>query len=96
MPRAAAPYAPHVLSALILLAPAAVAAQELVDVPLDCEPAPAGAACTVEGEVEGTLYCVAYGEDEAPVANSTVSSDAGLAAFNVVPEDIASIRCRVE
>ena len=83
------------LAVLMLLA-APAAAQELVDVPLSCEPAPAGATCEVDAEIEGTLYCVAYGADDAPVANSTVSSDAGLAAFNVVPEDIAAIRCRVE
>ena len=84
--------------ALALLVPAAAFGQELVEVPLDCDPTAGGVQCRIAAvESEGLLYCVAYGADGAPVANTTVASDDGLAALNGVRvEEIASMSCRVE
>ena len=73
-------------------------AQEATDIPLDCENTAGGAQCAVEWAEEGaTLYCIALDADEEPVANSTVSSDDGLAVFNTIEaETIGFVRCRIE
>lgn len=72
-------------------------AQELAEVPLDCESSPGGALCRVATEAGALVYCVAVGSDGAPVANTTVASDDGAAAFNGVRvEEIAAIQCRLE
>lgn len=65
------------------------------DRPLDCAGTDGGIACKVEMAEGETLYCLAYGPDDEPRANSTVSSDDGLAVFNgLVVEDVSAIRCR--
>ena len=87
----------HTMAA-IFLAAAPAAAQDLARVPLECETAPGGAMCQVAMPSDGTLlYCVAEGTDGTPIANTTVASDAGTAAFNGVRvEEIAALSCRAE
>ena len=86
------------LPILAALAAAPAAAQELSTVPLDCETTPGGVQCRVAvGDTASLLYCVAYGADDVPVANTTVSGDEGIAVLNgVTVEEIAGLRCRVE
>ena len=73
------------------------AAQEFAEVPLNCAATPGGAACMVEIVAGSVLYCVANNADGNPVANTTVASDDGMAAFNGVRvEEIATLACRAE
>ena len=83
--------------ALSLLIALPAAAQEFADVPLNCEATPGGAICTVEIVAGALLYCVANDSEGQPVANTTVASDDGVAAFNGVRvEEIAALTCRAE
>ena len=88
-----------VLTALLL--PVAAVAQTDDPAPaaseLECTATPGGAECKVEATEEGSLYCLAVDSAGESIANSTVSSDAGVAVFNAVAvEDIAGITCRME
>ena len=88
-------YAVALLALGLLAGPAA--AQELEEVPLNCEATPGGAMCHVAMTAGTLVYCVAAAPDGTPVANTTVASDDGAAAFNGVRvEEIATISCRVE
>lgn len=84
------------LSAAFALACAALpAAADERDLEVDCQPTEGGAACTVAWDTERTLFCMAVGRSGAPIASSTVSSDAGRAVFNRLDAgQIAAMRCR--
>lgn len=64
---------------------------------LDCFETAGGAECTVENGDGILLYCLALDAAGDPLANSTVSSDAGVAVFNAVEvAAIARVTCRAE
>ena len=88
------------LSACILaLLASPAAAQDLSDIPLDCESTPGGAQCRLgtDGAEDAFLYCVAYDAAGDPIGNTTATNDEGVAVLNgVEAEAIARIACRVE
>ena len=71
---------------------------------VSCEATEGGVECaaTVPEDMQddAVLYCLAEDASGEPLANSTVSSDAGIAVFNTLTADdierIAAVTCRAE
>ncbi|WP_299651814.1 hypothetical protein [uncultured Jannaschia sp.] len=71
---------------------------------LDCTATEGGVECAAtipeDAREDAVLYCLAEDAAGDPLANSTVSSDAGIAVFNTLTEAdierIATVTCRAE
>ncbi|WP_299821893.1 hypothetical protein [uncultured Jannaschia sp.] len=87
---------------LLLLVPGHAAAQSAAPDPLSCAATEGGVECTAtvpDGvRDDAVLYCLAEDAAGEPLANSTISSDAGTAVFNTLTEAdierIAGVTCR--